>query len=114
MPSEKSGLRLPSEQPAAAIVQAGSSYVASRSYGGARAASRARAAKAPAGAIAAAAAAIAAAASIAASVIIAAAGCSDGNLGPDFSDGNLGLLGPQVLGDRWVCMDKPWPEISFW
>ena len=87
--SEKSGPRLPSEQPAAAMVAAApnyggssSSYGASRSYGGARAASRARAAKAPAGAIS-------AAAAIAAAAIIAAAGCSDGNLGPDFSDANI-------------------------
>ena len=70
--------------------------VAISSYGGARAASRARAAKAPAGAIA-------AASTIAAAATIAAAGCSDGNLGPDFSDdGALGppraLGSPQALG----------------
>ena len=24
----------------------------------------------------------------------------------------LGPLGPQVLGERWGCMEKPWPEIA--
>ena len=23
-------------------------------------------------------------------------------------------LGPQVLGDLWVCMEKPWPEMAPW
>ena len=69
---------------------------AAGAYGGARGAC---AAKAPASAIAAAALAAAAlaatAANIAAAATIAAAGCSDGNLGPDFSDGNLrSELGP--------------------
>ena len=101
------GPRLPSEQPAAAMVAAAAMVEAAAMAAAAamapagamaaraRAASRAHAAKAPAGAIAAAAAAaaIAAAATIAAATI-AAAGCSDGNLGPDFSDANIRQLIP--------------------
>ena len=25
-----------------------------------------------------------------------------------------GPLGPQVIGDRWVCMGKTWEEITVW
>ena len=78
--SEKSGPRLPSEQPAAA-----SAARARRSQTGA--------AKAPAGAIA-------AAATFAAATTIDAAGCSDGNLGPEFSNGGLCVRADGQLGGR--------------
>ena len=86
--SEKSGPRLPSEQPAAALVAA-VAMAAAAAMAPALAAPAQRScacvAIAPNGAIAAAAAADA----IAAAATIAAAGCSDGNLGPDFSDAKL-------------------------
>ena len=112
--SETSGPRLPSEQPAAAMVAAAamapSTSIAPAEGTAAHAQLRRLRAATPADAILAAGAIVTAGPDTKAAATIAAAGCSDSNLEPDFSDAHGAHAGPGIIqipdggpGAPWGC-----------